>query len=100
MKAILIRQFGGPEVLQLEELPTPKPATGQVLVQAYESILHHVLRLVGGKPQAYKVAKQGLAQFAVQGRSLARVRSQARERQRQWDRFTTHSFLCIAPLCI
>ncbi len=25
MKAILVRQFGGPEVLKLEDLPTPKP---------------------------------------------------------------------------
>ncbi len=33
MKAILVRQFGGPEVLKLEELPTPKPAAGQVLVK-------------------------------------------------------------------
>jgi NADPH2:quinone reductase len=33
VKAILIRQFGGPEVLKLEECPTPKPAAGQVLVR-------------------------------------------------------------------
>ena len=35
MKAILVRQFGGPEVLKLEELPTPKPAAGQVLVKIH-----------------------------------------------------------------
>ncbi|HEY6127015.1 MAG TPA: NADPH:quinone reductase [Candidatus Acidoferrum sp.] len=35
MKAILVRQFGGPEVLKLEELPTPKPAPGQVLVKIH-----------------------------------------------------------------
>src|SRR5216684_8285554 len=33
MKAILVRQFGGPEVLNLEEIPTPKPEAGQVLVR-------------------------------------------------------------------
>src|SRR5207253_9785848 len=33
MKAILVRQFGGPEVLKLEEVPTPKPAAGEVLVR-------------------------------------------------------------------
>jgi NADPH2:quinone reductase len=33
MKAILVHQFGGPEVLKLEEVPTPKPAAGQVLVR-------------------------------------------------------------------
>jgi NADPH2:quinone reductase len=33
MKAILIREFGGPEVLKLEEIPTPKPGAGQLLVR-------------------------------------------------------------------
>jgi NADPH2:quinone reductase len=35
MKAILVRQFGGPEVLQLDETPTPRPAAGQVLVKVH-----------------------------------------------------------------
>jgi NADPH:quinone reductase len=35
MKAILVRQFGGPEVLKLEEVPTPKPAAGQVVVRIH-----------------------------------------------------------------
>jgi NADPH2:quinone reductase len=35
MKAIVVRQFGGPEVLELEEVPTPKPAAGQVLVRIH-----------------------------------------------------------------
>lgn len=33
MKAIRVRNFGGPEVLRLEELPTPEPGPGQVLVR-------------------------------------------------------------------
>src|SRR5258708_235487 len=33
MKAIRVHQFGGPEVLKLEEVPTPKPDAGQVLVR-------------------------------------------------------------------
>src|SRR5215475_9740888 len=33
MKAIRVREFGGPEVLKVEEVPTPKPGTGQVLVR-------------------------------------------------------------------
>ena len=32
MKAILVREFGAPEVMKLEEVPTPKPGAGQVLV--------------------------------------------------------------------
>ncbi len=35
MKAILVREFGGPEVLKLEEVPTPKPTAGQVLVRIH-----------------------------------------------------------------
>ena len=33
MKAILVREFGGPGVLKLEEVPVPKPSRGQVLVR-------------------------------------------------------------------
>ena len=33
MKAIRVHAFGGPEVLQLDEIPDPKPAAGQVLVR-------------------------------------------------------------------
>ena len=32
MKAIQVHQFGGPEVLVLEDVPTPKPGPGEVLV--------------------------------------------------------------------
>jgi NADPH2:quinone reductase len=33
MRAIQIEQFGGPEVLQLTDLPVPEPAEGEVLVR-------------------------------------------------------------------
>ncbi|HKT47234.1 MAG TPA: NADPH:quinone reductase [Candidatus Acidoferrales bacterium] len=35
MRAIVVRQFGGPEVMKLEEAPTLKPAAGQVLVRVH-----------------------------------------------------------------
>jgi NADPH:quinone reductase len=35
MRAIQVHQFGGPEVLKLEEIPTPTPATGEVLVRVH-----------------------------------------------------------------
>jgi len=35
MKAILVRAFGGPEALKLEEVPTPRPDAGQVLVRIH-----------------------------------------------------------------
>lgn len=33
MKAIVVRQFGGPDVMTVEEVPTPEPAASQVLVR-------------------------------------------------------------------
>jgi NADPH2:quinone reductase len=35
MKAIQVQQFGGPEVLNLEEVPTPRPGPGEVLVRMH-----------------------------------------------------------------
>jgi NADPH:quinone reductase-like Zn-dependent oxidoreductase len=35
MKAIQVHEFGGPEVLKLGEIPTPKPGAGQVLVKVH-----------------------------------------------------------------
>src|SRR5690606_29366299 len=33
MKAIVVREFGGPEVLKLEEVPAPSPGQDQVLIR-------------------------------------------------------------------
>src|SRR5262245_63051058 len=35
MKAIRVHKFGGPEVMQIEEVPTPKPAANHVLVKIH-----------------------------------------------------------------
>ena len=35
MKAIRVKEFGGPEVLRLEEVPTPRPGPGEVLVRIH-----------------------------------------------------------------
>ena len=35
MKAIQVHEFGGPEVLKFEEVPTPRPAAGQALVRIH-----------------------------------------------------------------
>ncbi|MBI3875997.1 MAG: NADPH:quinone reductase [Verrucomicrobia bacterium] len=35
MKAIRVHQFGGPEVLRLEEIPTPQPGAGQLLLRVH-----------------------------------------------------------------
>src|ERR1700694_4512922 len=33
MKAVRVSEFGGPEVLKVEDVPDPKPDSGQVLVR-------------------------------------------------------------------
>lgn len=35
MRAIIVRRFGGPEVLQIEDVPDPAPAEGQLLVRLH-----------------------------------------------------------------
>lgn len=35
MKAIVVHEFGGPEVLKYDDIPTPRPAAGQVLVRVH-----------------------------------------------------------------
>jgi NADPH2:quinone reductase len=42
MKAVCIHQFGGPEVLQYEEVPTPTPGPGQVLVKLAAAGLNYI----------------------------------------------------------
>lgn len=37
MQAVRIHTFGGPEVLQLEDIPTPVPAADEILVKVYAS---------------------------------------------------------------
>lgn len=35
MRAIRLHEFGGPEVLRVDEVPTPEPTTGEVLVRVH-----------------------------------------------------------------
>ena len=43
MKAMIIREFGGPEVMQWEDVPTPTPGAGQVLVEVRAVSVNRVL---------------------------------------------------------
>lgn len=42
MKAIRIHEFGGPEVLKLEEIDKPLPAAGEVLIKVYATSVNPV----------------------------------------------------------
>src|SRR5256886_6754826 len=71
MKAVRFHQHGGPEVLRCEEVPTPEPGRGEVLVALRAAALNHLdlfvragipgVRLphVGGADGAGVVAAQG-----------------------------------------
>ena len=41
MRAIVIKQYGGPEVLALEERPDPEPQSGHVLIEVKAFGLNH-----------------------------------------------------------
>src|SRR5476651_1396045 len=41
MRAIVIKQYGGPEVLALEERPAPEPRSGHVLIEVRAFGLNH-----------------------------------------------------------
>lgn len=42
MKAVRIHEFGGPEVLRHEDVPTPEPGPGQVRLKVHACALNHV----------------------------------------------------------
>ena len=46
MKAIVIREFGPPSVMRLEEIPTPEPGPGEVLVRVHAVSVNRTLDLV------------------------------------------------------
>ena len=42
MKAVLIRKYGGPEVLELADVPAPKPKDDEVLIQVHATTVNPV----------------------------------------------------------
>src|SRR5918911_2965438 len=54
MKAIRVQEFGGPEVLRLEDVPEPKPGAGQVLVRVRAAGVNPVDTYIRGGAHAVK----------------------------------------------
>jgi NADPH:quinone reductase-like Zn-dependent oxidoreductase len=51
MKAALFREFGGPDRVRVEEVPTPAPGPGEVLIRVRACGLNHLdLWVLGGLP--------------------------------------------------
>ena len=46
MKAIVIREFGPPGVMKLEEVPTPEPGPGEVLIKVHAVSVNRTLDCV------------------------------------------------------
>jgi NADPH:quinone reductase-like Zn-dependent oxidoreductase len=53
MKAVRFHEFGGPEVLRYEDVPTPRPGPGEVLIGLRAAALNHLDLFVrnGGVPR-------------------------------------------------
>jgi NADPH:quinone reductase-like Zn-dependent oxidoreductase len=46
MKAIVLKEFGGPEVLRLEDVPSPTPSPGEALVKVHSVSVNRTLDLI------------------------------------------------------
>lgn len=46
MKAVVIREFGPPEVMRLEEVPAPEPGPGEVVVRVHAVSVNRTLDLI------------------------------------------------------
>jgi NADPH2:quinone reductase len=80
MKAIRVHEFGGPEVLRLEDVPEPRPAAGQLLVRVRAAGVNPVDTYVRGgahavKPQLpYTPGLDAAGEVEAVGEGVERVR--------------------------
>jgi NADPH:quinone reductase-like Zn-dependent oxidoreductase len=69
MKAIVVRQYGGPEVLKLEEYPDPVPDAGEVLVRVAATSVNPIdyKRRAGLTKDWYPIKFPGLVGIDIAG---------------------------------
>lgn len=81
MKAIRAHEFGGPEVLRLEDVPEPKPGAGQVLVRVRAAGVNPVDTYIRGgghavkPPLPYTPGLDAGGEVEAVGEGVARVRA-------------------------
>src|ERR1700758_2144639 len=80
MKSIRVHQFGGPEVMRLEEVPDLKPGPGQVVVRVHAAGVNPVDTYVrsGGyakkPPLPYTPGSDGAGMVEAVGEGVRRVK--------------------------
>lgn len=81
MKAIVLRQHGGPEVLQFEDVPTPTIGAEDILVSVAATALNRadLLQRMGFYPDPFPSA------YEIPGLEFAGTVSAVGERVRQWS---------------
>lgn len=81
MRAVVLRSHGGPEVLGIEEIPTPQPGAEEILVQVRATSLNRAdtLQRMGFYPNPFP------DEFEVPGLEFAGVVIGAGDRVRQWS---------------
>ena len=78
MKAVRVHEFGGPEAMSYEEVPTPSPGDGQVLVKVAASGLNYidVYQRTGAYPNAlpYTLGLEGSGTVAGVGSGVGTLK--------------------------
>ncbi len=81
MKAVVLRQHGGPEVLQFEDVPTPVVGAEDILVSVVATALNRadLLQRMGFYPDPFP------SEYEIPGLEFAGIVSAVGDRVRQWS---------------
>jgi NADPH:quinone reductase-like Zn-dependent oxidoreductase len=74
MKALVYRAYGTPDVLHIEEIPTPAPRDGEVLVRVHASSINdYDFHLLTGQPVINRIGGLRYPKYLVLGSDVAGV---------------------------
>src|SRR5256885_15613846 len=81
MRAIRVHQFGGPDVLKLEEIPDPKPGAGEIIVRVRAAGVNpvdaymHTGNYARKPPLPYTPGQDGAGEVEAVGAEVAGVKT-------------------------